>query len=494
MNDRAYVAFDLGAGSGRGFLGTLREGRLDLRELCRFPNGMVGLRGHLFWDVPRLLEEVLKGLEACASERMTPTSVAVDTWGVDFALLGRDGLLLGLPRAYRDPGIAGAMEQFFDLVSPERVYEATGIQLIPINTLYQLYGMARDGSPLLEMTSDLLMMSDLFTYLLTGQKKTEFTIATTSQLYNPRTGTWEEELFAALGLRIGVMQEIVPPGTAVGELDPDLQRQTGLGPVPVMATASHDTAAAVASVPAEGDDWAYISSGTWSLMGVESAEPIITPESLDGNFTNEGGVGGAYRVLKNISGLWALEECRRSWAKDHLYSYEELTDMAAAAVGFPSLIEPDHRDFLSPQDMPEAIRGFCGRTGQQAPETPGEFVRCVLVSLALKYRMVLEQLRRVYRHPITRVHIIGGGVRNELLSQLAADAMGIPVIAGPVEATAIGNVLVQAMGMGDVQSPTEVRQIVRQSFRVKTYEPGGEEDWDLAYERFRQLHDEVMTR
>jgi rhamnulokinase len=492
MASSAYLAFDLGASGGRGLVGSLTGGRLEVRELSRFSNGMVNVRGRLHWDVLHLLQQIAAGLKTCAAEAGEPASVGVDTWGVDFALLASDGSLLGFPRGYRDPGIEGAMEAFFERVPREHIYEATGVQFLPINTLYQLYAMVRDGSPLLESASSVLMMPDLFNYLLTGEKRTEFTIATTSQLYNPRRRGWDDGLLAALGLSPEVMQEIVPPGTVVGSLDPEVARQAGVGGAPVMATASHDTAAAVASAPAEGRNWAYISSGTWSLMGVESERPIITEQSLAANFTNEGGVANTFRVLKNISGLWPVQECRRSWAGEREYSYRDLTKLAEEAAGFRSLIEPDHPDFLNPADMPAAIREFCQRTGQAPPEIPGEFVRCVLVSLALKYRMVLDQLRGIYPHPIERIHVVGGGVRNELLCQLTADATEVPVSAGPAEATAIGNLLVQAMGLGHVASPAEIRAIVRRSFPVAEYEPRADGEWAAAYDRFQQLHREVM--
>jgi len=485
MARHALLAFDLGAESGRAFAGLLEGGRLEVRELSRFANVMTRVRGHLHWDVLQLLREMEGGLGTFASDYGDRLEgVGVDTWGVDFGLLGADGGLLGFPYVYRDKRIEGAMEGFLERVSRERVYELTGIQLMPINTLYQLYSMVRDGSPLLEEAADLLFMPDLFAYLLSGEKVAESTIASTSQLYDPRAGGWAEELFEALGISTGLMQEIVEPGTVIGSLDREIRRRTGVGEAPVIATAGHDTAAAVAAVPAEGEDWAYISSGTWSLMGVESGKPIITRESRGFNFTNEGGVAGTFRVLKNIMGLWLVQQCRKAWAEERAYSYEELTQMAAAAEGEGAIVEPDHPSFLNPPDMPAAIREFCERTGQRPPETPGEFVRCVLVSLALKYRLVLEQLRRMCGRPIARIHVVGGGTRNELLSQLTADATGLPVICGPVEAAAIGNVLVQAMALGHVGSVDEIREVVRRSFEVRHYEPQRSGAWEGLYERF----------
>jgi len=488
MARHALLAFDLGAESGRAVVGSLEGGRLEVRELSRFPNAMVSVRGHLHWDVLQLLREMEAGLAKFASEHGGRLEgVGIDTWGVDFGLLGADGNLLGFPYVYRDKRIEGAMEGFLERVPRERVYELTGIQLMPINTLYQLYAMVRDGSPLLEAATDLLFMPDLFAYLLSGETVAESTIASTSQLYDPRAGGWAEELFEALGMSTGLMQEIVEPGTVIGSLDPEIGRRTGVGAAPVIATAGHDTAAAVAAMPAEGQDWAYISSGTWSLMGVESGKPIITPESREFNFTNEGGVAGTFRLLKNITGLWLVQQCRKAWAQERVHSYEELTQMAGAVEGEGAIVEPDDPSFLNPPDMPAAIRGFCERTGQRPPETPGEFVRCLLVSLALKYRLVLDQLRQVCGHGITRIHVVGGGTRNELLNQLTADATGLPVICGPVEAAAIGNALVQAMALGHVGSLDEIREVVRRSFEVRRYEPQPPGAWEGLYERFRGL-------
>ncbi len=468
--------------------GLLDGGRLEVKELSRFPNPMTTVRGHLRWDILHLLREMERALEVCADDLTTDVAgLAVDTWGVDYGLLGSDGDLLGFPYVYRDRRIEGAMEGLFERVPRERVYELTGIQVMPINTLYQLYAMVRDGSPLLEMTRDLLFTPDLLSYLLSGRRVAEFSIATTSQLYDPRKREWAMELFEALGIPVGIMQEIVQPGTVLGSLETEIGPRVGLGEVPVIATAGHDTASAVAAAPAEGKDWAYISSGTWSLMGVERDRPIITQQSLDLNFTNEGGVGETFRVLKNVVGLWLVQQCRKSWARDRLYTYEQLTEMAAGVEEVGAIIDPDHGSFLNPPDMPEAIAAFCADTGQEPPRTPAAFVRCALVSLALKYRQVLEQLRTVYEHPINRIHVIGGGVRNELLCQLTADATGVPVIAGPTEATAIGNILVQAMALGHVESPAAIREIVRESFHVTCYEPRAVGQWEEPYRRLCEL-------
>ena len=484
----SFLAFDIGADSGRAILGWLEERRLKIKELSRFANGMVFILGHWHWNIYRIFEEVKKGMKLCASETgPKPQSIAFDTWGVDFALLGRDGSFLGLPYAYRDSRTEGAMEEFFKKVPRYRLYELTGIQFLQFNSLFQLFSMKRDNSPLLEMASDLLFMPGTFNYLFTREKKTEFTYATTSQLYNPRKKDWDEELFAALGISKSLMQKIFPPGTVIGSLERSISKETGIGEIPVIAVASHDTGSAVGAVPAEGEDWAYISSGTWSLMGVETREPVINEQALELNFTNEGGVGGTFRFLKNITGFWLLQECRRAWAKERLRSYDELTEMANSAPPFKSLVEPDWPEFLNPPHMPEAIRQFCRKTKQKEPDSLAEFVRCILESLALKYRLTLDQLRKIYPHPINRIHVIGGGARNRLLNQFTANATGLPVIAGPVEATAIGNIMVQALALRYFSSHSEMRKVIGQSFELERYEPRQTKEWNSAYERFQEL-------
>jgi rhamnulokinase len=488
MDTPSFLAFDLGAESGRAMLGQLQDGRLRTEELARFPNGMLSIRGHLHWNIFRLFEEMKRVMETCSSGMGAhPASIAVDTWGVDFALLARDGSILGLPFAYRDARTDGAMEEFFEIIPRERVYRLTGIQFLQLNTLFQLYVMKRDNSPLLEVASDLLFIPDVLNYLLTGEKKTEFSFATTSQLYNPLKKGWDDELFDALRIPKSIMQEIVLPTTVIGKLDTSICRETGLDQTPVIAVASHDTGSAVAAVPAEGERWAYISSGTWSLMGIETNRPLISDQALELNFTNEGGVEGTFRFLKNISGLWPLQQCRKAWEKERAYSYGELIRTSGSAPPFKAAIDPDSAEFLNPPDMPEAIRQFCERTSQTVPASPAEFVRCILESLALKYRLVLDQLRRICPHPIERIHVIGGGARNDVLCQFTANSTGLPVTAGPIEATAVGNIMVQALAMGYVASLAEMRDVIRQSFELVRYEPQHAAEWDAAYERFRNL-------
>jgi rhamnulokinase len=483
-----FLAFDLGAESGRAVLGTLDGGRLAVREVRRFPNTPLPAEGHIHWNVPALFDEMKAALREISAELAGgPASVGVDTWGVDFGLLGRDGSLLGLPFCYRDKRNFGAMEDYFKIVPREDLYEATGIQFMPFNTLFQVYAMVRERSPLLDAASDLLFMPDLFNYLLTGIKAAEFTIATTSQIMDPRTRAWIPGLFQAMGLSKKILQRVVEPGTVLGPLSEATFRETGLAGLPVVATAGHDTAAAVAAVPAEGRRWAYISSGTWSLVGVEETEPVITPRSRAFNFTNEGGVGGTIRFLKNVTGLWLVQGCRKSWSIDGSIGYDELARAAAEAPPFRGYVDPDSPDFLNPEDMPEAVAAYLRRTGQKPPVSNAAMVRLLLESLALKYRLVLDQLREMRKEPIEKVHIIGGGSRNELLCRFAANATGLPVVAGPAEATAVGNILVQAMAVGLVPSPAEMRATIRDSFDLRTYEPEEKGAWDDAYARFRGI-------
>ncbi len=484
-----YLAFDLGAESGRAVLGTLDGRKLTVHEVRRFPNTPLSLAGHIHWNVYALFDEMKAAMrEAAAAIGTRPTSLGVDTWGVDFGLLAKDGSLLGLPFCYRDHRNAGAMEEYFKLVPRPALYEATGTQFMPFNTLFQVYAMVRERSPLLDAATDLLFMPDLFNFLLTGRKAAEFTIASTSQFLDPRTKAWIPGLFQAMGLSKKLLQNIVEPGTVLGEIAEEIAVATGLRHVPVVATASHDTAAAVVAVPAEGRNWAYISSGTWSLVGVEEEAPVISEGSRDANFTNEGGVGGTIRFLKNVSGLWLVQGCRRSWSADGPVTYDDLTRAAAEAPAFATLIDPDDPGFLNPPDMPEAITEYCLRTGQKPPATKGALVRALLESLALKYRRVIGQMSLVLGHPIEKIHVIGGGSRNALLCQLTADATGLPIEAGPAEATAIGNILVQAMATGRVSSPAEIRAIIRGSFELRTYVPSGSAaDWDAAGARFKAI-------
>src|SRR5215210_7027547 len=420
--EAAFLAVDLGAESGRAVLGRFDGERMALEEVHRFPITPVRLPDGLHWDVLRIFAEIKDGLARTVKDAGRIESMGVDSWGVDFALLDRDGALISNPYHYRDPRTEGMAERAFDRMPREEIYDVTGIQFMPINTLYQL--LAMEGSPLLGAAQTLLLIPDLVGYWLTGERACEFTNASTTQLCDARSGRWAEELIETLGFPGHIFAEIIPPGTQLGSLLPGVAEETGAeGEFPVTAVASHDTASAVVAVPAESENFAYISSGTWSLVGVELPEPAVAPEGMHANFTNEGGFGGTTRFLKNVMGLWLLQECRRTWARNGRdYSYEELVDLAGAAPAAGALLDPDHPAFLPTGDMPGRIRRFCRETGQSPPEDPGTVARCVLESLALKYRWVLERAEEITGRRAEVIHVVGGGVRNTLLCQLTADA------------------------------------------------------------------------
>jgi rhamnulokinase len=477
-----YFAFDLGAESGRAMLGNLSGGTLVVEELHRFANTPVEENGAIYWDIDALWREIRRGIAiATAPERNTPLSgIGVDTWGVDYGLLGEDDQLLGRPRHYRDSRTNGMMDEVFRIVPREDVFGYTGVQFMQLNTLYQLYSMKRADDPALRDARKMLNIPDLFNYWLTGEAKSEATIASTTQFFNPAQMSWATELFKRLQLPGEILRPIIPAGTLLGEM-----REAPH--VNVFATAGHDTASAVAAVPAEAStSWCYISSGTWSLMGIEAAAPVIDGRALELNFTNEVGVGGKIRLLKNIAGLWLLQECRRAWNRNGAdYTYEDLTKMAAGARPFSAAINPDA--FLEPGGMPEKIAAHCSATGQKPPQTVGECARAILESLALKYRSVLENLEELGKRRIEVIHIVGGGSRNALLNQFVADCTGRTVIAGPAEATAVGNILVQAMAAGELGTPEDIRAVVRASFAPMRFEPRPAEGWGAAYERYQEV-------
>ncbi|HEX2739317.1 MAG TPA: rhamnulokinase family protein, partial [Rubrobacter sp.] len=463
-------------------------GRVSLEEVHRFPNVPVRLPDGLHWDVLRIFREIKDGL-AKAGRELQIEGVGVDSWGVDFGLLDRDGALVSNPYHHRDARTDGMMDRAFGRVPREEIYRTTGIQFLPINTIYQLLAMR--GSPLLAASETLLLIPDLINYWLTGERACEYTNATTTQLLDLEESGWSQDLLNNLDLPSRIFAPIVPPATELGLPLPEVVEEVGAAP-PVFAIASHDTASAVVAVPARGDDFAYISSGTWSLVGVESPGPVVTQEAMDANFTNEGGFGNRTRFLKNVMGLWLLQECRRQWAREgNEYSYEELARLAEDAPSGP-LVDPDHPAFLAPGDMPSRIRRFCDETGQRPPEEPAAVARCVFESLALKYRYAIEQAQSLTGRTIGMVNVVGGGSQNALLCQLTADAARLPVVAGPVEATAMGNVMVQAFAQDRVGSLEEIRAVVRDSFEASTYEPGGDADeWSGLRERFSQLIDEA---
>lgn len=463
-----YVAVDLGAGSGRVVLGSFDGERLALEELHRFPNPAVEVLGHLHWDALRLFSEMKEGLRKAAAHK--PVSLGVDTWGVDFALLDRGGSLVGNPFHYRDKRTNGMLAQALEVVSREEIFEHTGVQFMEINSLYQLLSMK--GAAALDAAETLLMMPDLFHYWFTGVRACEYCDATTTQFFDPRKRAWAAPLLEKLGLPAHICAEIIEPGTRIGEMRGAVAKECGAGPMAVAAPASHDTGSAVAAVPAEAGDWAYLSSGTWSLLGVETPEPWVTPTALEKNFTNEGGVFGTTRLLKNVCGMWLLEECRREWARQGAATdYAQLCRGAEACEPFRSLIDVNDPVFTAPGDMPARIRAWCIESGQPAPETPGQFARTIFESLALKYRSVLQDLAEITGRAPQTLHVVGGGSQNALLCQYAADAAGIPAVAGPVEATAAGNVLLQAVAAGRIAGRAEAREVVRRSFEPKRCEP-----------------------
>jgi len=487
----AFLAIDLGAESGRAVLGRFDGERITLEETHRFANVPVRLPDGLHWDVLRIVKEAKDGISKALGNSTRIESLGVDSWGVDFGLLDRDGCLIANPYHYRDPRTEGMEERAFDRMPKEEIYGTTGVQFLPINTLYQLLSM--EGSSLLQAARTLLLVPDLIGYWLTGEKACEFTIASTTQLCDARSGGWARDVLEKMRLPGHIFGEIVAPGTQLGTLLPEVAEETGAtGRLPVTAVASHDTASAVVAVPAESENFAYISSGTWSLVGVELPKPAIAPEGLHANFTNEGGFGGTTRFLKNVMGLWLLQECRRTWAREgREYSYEELTHLARVAPAAGPLLDPDHLSFLAPGDMPGRIRRFCRSTRQSLPEEPGEVARCVLESLALKYRWVLERAEEITGRRAEIIHVVGGGVKNTLLCQLTADATRRPVRAGPVEATALGNLMVQAYARGYLGSLEEIRAAVRRSsVGLHDYQPmGSADEWDGAYARLRRVMD-----
>ena len=488
MEKHIFLAFDLGATSGRSILGTVANGKVEIKELTRFPNAVTELHGKYYWNLMGLYQALREGLVACNKEGIVPESIGIDTWGVDVVPIGEDGSILSMPRAYRDPYTVGMPERFFEKVSREKVYEKTGIQIMNFNTLYQIFaGMETDYVPM-KQAKYLLFMPDALAYMLTGEKVCEYTISSTSQILDPRTKDFDKELLEAAGVDASVFSKPVFPGTVVGTLTDALAQYSRLGKVNVVSVAGHDTASAVAAVPALDENFAYLSSGTWSLMGIESKEPVITPETYELNYTNEGGVEGTTRFLKNICGMWILEQCRKEWTlsgKD--YSYPEIVEMAMSATPFKSFIQPDDPSFANPPSMLEAIDAFCERTGQEKPENDAQVIRLIFESLALRYRQVLEDLDRIATHPIERLHIIGGGSKNRLLNQLTANAIGRKVVAGPSEATAIGNVMIQAMAAGVVSSLQEMRSIIHASVETEEFAPELVAEWEEAYQKFVTL-------
>ena len=489
MEKKCFLGFDFGASSGRAMLGTLKDGRLDLREIHRFSNDPVEICGRFMWDLPRLVYEMKQALNKVAREGIHVDGIGIDTWGVDYGLLDKNGRLIGLPTHYRDARTDHTMEEVFEVIPKEELFSMTGLAFNQFNTVYQLYSMKQEGDPALEAADCLLFMPDLLAYCLTGVKGTEYTMASTSQLLDPAKRVWHEEVFKRLGLPRRLMGEIKLPGTLRGTLLPSIARECGVDEIPVFAVAGHDTASAAAAVPALDDDYAYLSSGTWSLLGVEIPEPICTADVLNADYTNEGAADGSILMLKNIMGLWIIQECKREWdRREDAVDFGELVKRAEKAPAFKAIIDVDDKGFLAPGDMPKRIQDYCRRTGQPVPEGRGEISRVIYESLALKYRWAVERLEQdILKKKISVLHIVGGGTKNVMLNQFTADALGRRVVTGPSEGSVIGNLLMQAYAVGAVKDKKAMHKVVADSFPTQEYLPGTAAGWDEAYERYLKL-------
>ena len=501
-NKTYFFAVDLGATSGRTIIGSMADGRLEQEEISRFPNNLIETGGHFYWDIYALYFEMIRGLKEVARRGITITSIGIDTWGVDFVFIGEDDAILRNPMAYRDPHTFEAMDDYLcHVAQPREVYDITGIQFMNFNSLFQLYAMRKAGNVAMKHCKKVLFVPDALSWMLTGEAVCEYTIASTSQMFDPRTGDLSEKLIESIGLTREHFGRMVQPGTQIGVLTEEVQKMTGLGAVPVIAVAGHDTGAAVAAVPAKNDQFAYLSSGTWSLMGIETKEAIINDRSYELNFTNEGGIEGTTRFLKNICGMWLYERCRKEWISNGErlevrgesiplsdVSHPELQGSAMQVEAFRSIVNPDDKAFANPPSMIEAIQRYCRETGQTVPETPAEICRCIFDSLALRYRQVFGWLKEFASFDLNVLHIIGGGSLNKYLNQFTADALGVEVLAGPQECTAIGNIMLQAKAMGLVKDIWEMRIFIANSVEMVAYHPTGDKAaWDIAYEKYLKV-------
>jgi len=481
------LAYDLGASSGRALLGRLQDGRIVTEELHRFPNDPVQVGGRLHWDILRLLHEMKQALLKAKTRGIEIQSIGIDSWAVDFGFIGAGGELLGNPYHYRDSHTAGIMPRVFAEIPAFELFARTGIQFQPFNSIFQLYALKQADNPLLREAKRLLMIPDLLRYFLTGEMHSEFTNATTTQLFSATARDWDRELLAKLGLPAEWFGPALMPGERAGILSADVTAELGVPPIPVYAVAEHDTGSAVVAVPALDESFAYLSCGTWSLIGTEVPEPVLSDRARELNFTNEGGAFGTYRLLKNIMGLWIVNESRRAWERaGNAYSFPELVALAESAPAFGAFIDPDDDLFLPPGDMPGRIADYCRRTGQKPPAGVGETMRCILESLALKYRFALERVEELTGRRYGGLHMVGGGIQNTLLCRWTASAIGKPVWAGPAEGSAIGNLAVQWIASGEFSGLAEARRVIRDSFDVATYAPEDTAAWELAYGNFLQ--------
>lgn len=484
----ASVAIDLGATSGRVVLGKYTDKGIQMTEIHRFQNNIIKVNGRSYWDLFGLWHEILTGLRKAVLSGEKVESIGVDTWGVDFVLLGKDGQILSQPRSYRDTYTCGIPEKFFNHISQKTLYERTGIQIMNFNTIFQLYAMRQERNSSLEAADKLLFIPDAIIWMLSGSQVCEYTILSTSALMNPDTHDFDEEILSAAGLSRELFGKIIMPGEVAGILSDEVASETGLGKIPIIAVAGHDTGSAVAAVPADDDNFAYLSSGTWSLMGVEIPSPIVTGKSFEMNFTNEGGAEGNIRFLKNITGMWLLERCRAEWKNEgRNYSYSQIASMIEGVEPFRSIIDPDDPAFANPDDMRSAIRDYCLSHGEVPPSSDAEYIRCIFESLALKYRFVLNRLRELSGKNIGRLHVIGGGSLNAALNQMIADSLGIPVVAGPAEATTAGNLMAQFVGLGKAESMSDMRKTLASDSSLRRFEPENKEIWDNAYQCFKEI-------
>ena len=493
-----FFAVDLGATSGRTIIGNIADGRLVQEEVTRFPNNLIEQGGHFYWDIFALYHEIIRGLKEVAKRGVNISSIGIDTWGVDFVFIGDDGAILRNPRAYRDPVTFDAMDDYLKhVICREEVYEVAGIQFMNFNSIFQLYAMKREQNSAFLQAKKILFVPDALSWMLTGNEVCEYTIASTSQLLDPRTKQLDERLLASLGLSRAKFGKMVQPGTVVGVLTDEVQRLTGLGAVPVIAVAGHDTGSAVAAVPAKDEKFAYLSSGTWSLMGIETKDAIISDLSYERNFTNEGGIEGTTRFLKNICGMWLYERCRLEWPEEvQKLSHPELQGQAMTVEPFRSIINPDDQMFAAPASMIAAIQTFCRKTNQHIPETPAEICRCIFDSLALRYRQVFTWLQEFANSQFSNLnsqfkidvlHIIGGGSLNKYLNQFTANSTGATVLAGPQECTAIGNIMLQAKAARLVSDIWQMRAIIANSIELVKYEPQDKAQWDAAYDKYLSI-------
>ena len=486
MDKKYFFAVDLGATSGRTIVGTLDDGKVILEELTRFDNNLIEANGHFYWDIYALYFEIIKGLKAAKQRDLCITSIGIDTWGVDFVCVAEDGSV-SQPIAYRDPHTFDAMDDYLEnVMSREKVYDVTGIQFMTFNSIFQLYAMKRAGNSALKNAQKILFIPDALSYMLTGNMVCEYTIASTAQLLDPRTGQLDPRLLASIGLTQSKFGRMVNPGDLVGALTADVQKQTGYGAIPVIAVAGHDTGSAVAAVPAKNEKFAYLSSGTWSLMGIETKEAIINHISYERNFTNEGGIEGTTRFLKNICGMWLYERCRKEWT-DAPKSHPELIAEAMKQPAFQSIINPDDACFANPSSMIDAIQTYCKETNQHVPQGYAEICRCIFDSLALRYRQVFSYLTEMASFPIEVLHIIGGGSLNDNLNQFTANSCGVEVLAGPQEGTALGNIMVQAKAAGEMKDLWDMRKVIANSLNLKRFSPADKEIWDAAYVKYLKI-------